>query len=767
VKVDQAMATKNEEFQKRLVAMFRVEAEEHLDLITTGLLDLEKASAVDKQMTIVENIFREAHSLKGAARSVKMTEVEAFCQSMESLFAEWKGGELDPSPELYDTLHKAVDSLRQLLASTDDAHAATLKDQIRQLGEQLADPLPGLSAKQKNPASSGQAYPVVSQSQPFLPTPEAKPMETVRIPTEKLDAVLLQSEELLSVKLATSQHAAELKEINAALVRWKRKWAKVRLEVQTVTRTVAKNGQDAARRHGQFTKITEFLDWNLQSFTELDDHLTAMKRSAEQDRRALGAMVDDLLADMKNVLMLPFSSILEALPRLVRGLSRDQGKEVDLAIEGGEVEIDRRILEEMKDPLIHLIRNCIDHGIERPEEREQKNKPRRGAIKIAISRLDGSKVQLLISDDGRGIDRAKIQTSALKLGLSSQQEAENLNDPETLALVFRSGVSSSPMITNLSGRGLGLAIVREKAEKLRGTVTVQSEVGGGTNFRVVLPLTIATFRGVPVRVGHDLFVLPSVTIERVARVKREKIKTVENKETIELDGKTFSLAHLGDVLELPRKERSEDANNGATVVLISQNGIRIAFLVDEVINEEEVLVKTLGQQLSRVRNIAGATVLANRKLVPILNVSDLMQSAVRVSGTVRAAATASEKEKPRNKSVLVVEDSITTRTLLKGILEAAGYNVNTAVDGVDGLTWLRRSEFDVVVSDVEMPRMNGFDLTAKIRADEKLSELPVILVTALQSREDQERGMDVGANAYIVKSSFDQSDLLEVVGRLA
>jgi two-component system chemotaxis sensor kinase CheA len=763
------MATKNEEFQKRLVAMFRVEAGEHLDLITAGLLDLEKTSAVDRQMTIVENIFREAHSLKGAARSVKMTEVEAFCQTLESVFAAWKGGELDPSPELYDTLHKAVDTLRLLLAETDDNCAAALKSQIGQLSEQLVDLLRVPRSKQKSPSKNGQAYPMVVALEPHVSTTEERPapMETVRIATAKLDAVLLQAEELLSVKLATSQHAVELREINAALARWKREWAKVQPEVRAISRNLGKNAQDATGRNGQFTKVTEFLDWSFQAFTDLDDQLAAMGKSANQDHRAVGVMVDELLVDMKNVLMLSFSSILETLPRLVRSLSRDQAKEVDLVIEGGEVEVDRRILEEIKDPLIHLIRNCIDHGIEKPEEREHKNKPRLGTIKIAISQLDGSKVQLLISDDGRGIDRAKIKASALKLGLIAQSEVDGLSDPETLALVFRSGVSSSALITDLSGRGLGLAIVREKAEKLRGTVTVDSQVDGGTIFHMVLPLTIATFRGIPVRVNQDLFVLPAAMVERVVRVKKEKIKTVENKEAIELDGKTFSLVPLADALELPRKDTTEDAHVGVPVVLISQNGKHIAFLVDNIVDEQEVLVKTLGRQLSRVRNIAGATVLANRKLVPILNVSDLMQSAVRVSGrSARAAAAELDKAKPMSKSVLVVEDSITARTLLKSILEAAGYNVDTAVDGVDGLTQLRSRKFDVVVSDVEMPRMNGFDLTAKIRADKKLSETPIILVTALQSREDRERGMDVGANAYLVKSSFDQSNLLDVVGRL-
>jgi two-component system chemotaxis sensor kinase CheA len=763
------MATKSEEFQKRLVAMFKVEAQEHLELIASGLLELEKTPTADGKVTIVENVFREVHSLKGAARSVKMSEVETFCQSLESVFAAWKRQELDASPELYDLLHRVVDNLRLLCATSDDDRAATLKVQIVKLIEQLGEtPQGSLPTDKKTPDNSPSNaidFPLEPVLSPTVERPVAT--ETVRIATVKLDAVLLQAEELLSVKLVTSQHAVELKEINAALVRWKREWTKAQPEMHAIARSLDRNGHEDGRRSNQFSKIAEFLDWNLRTLTEIDDHLTALKKSAEQDRRALGAMVDGLLADMKNVLMLSFRSILETFPRLVRGLSRDQAKEVDLVIEGEDIEVDRRILEEIKDPMIHLIRNCIDHGIEKPDEREQKNKPRRGTIKIAVSQLDGSKVQILISDDGRGIDRAKIRTSAMKLGLMTQQESDSLSDPETLALVFRSGVSSSAMITDLSGRGLGLAIVREKAEKLNGTVSVDSEVDGGTIFHVVLPLTIATFRGIPVGVGEALFVFPSAPVERVVRIAQAKIRTVENKETIELDGKTFSLVHLADVLELPRKDVTEDDHDGVPVVLICQNGKRIAFLVDKIVDEQEVLVKTLGRQLSRVRNIAGATVLANRKLVPILNVSDLMQSAVRVSSrTVRATAMAPETEKPKKKSVLVVEDSITARTLLKNILEAAGYNVITAVDGVDGLTQLRGGEFDIVVSDVEMPRMNGFDLTAKIRGDKKLSEVPVILVTALQSREDRERGMDVGANAYIVKSSFDQSNLLEVMGRL-
>ncbi|MCI0447241.1 response regulator, partial [bacterium] len=316
-------------------------------------------------------------------------------------------------------------------------------------------------------------------------------------------------------------------------------------------------------------------------------------------------------------------------------------------------------------------------------------------------------------------------------------------------------------------RGLGLAIVREKVEKLAGTISIETKPDVGTTFRIVLPLTLATFRGILVQIDEHLFVFPTMSVERVIRIPRKEIKTVENRETIQMNGQVISLVRLVDVLEIPRKTKENDSVEYVSIIILFFAEKRIAFSVDEILNEQDVLVKTLGNQLSRVRNIAGATVLGTGKVVPILNVPDLMKSAVQVGSIGIKQPTASvKKEEAKKKSILVVEDSITARTLVKNILETAGYNVKTAIDGVDAFTILRTEVFDLVVSDVDMPRMNGFDLTAKIRADKKLAELPVVLVTALESREDRERGIDVGASAYIVKSSFDQSNLLEVVQRL-
>jgi two-component system chemotaxis sensor kinase CheA len=428
---------------------------------------------------------------------------------------------------------------------------------------------------------------------------------------------------------------------------------------------------------------------------------------------------------------------------------------------GGEIETDRRILEEMKDPLIHLLRNCVDHGIERPQQREERGKPARATIKLAISQKNTDYVEIVVSDDGVGIDVQKVRAVAVKLGLAAPEDAAKMDERQVASLIFKSGVSTSPMITEVSGRGLGLAIVREKVEKVGGSVSIESTPGRGTTFRLSLPLTIARFRGVLVRVGERLFVLPTRYVQRVLRVGRDEIKSAENRETIEIDGRAASAVRLTDVLEIARRNPAPDPKRKIPVLVLAWAGEQIGFIVDEILDEQEVVVKGLGRQLRRVRNLAGATVLGSGKVLPVLNVADLMQSAVNMAPS---AARHETTESP--KSILVAEDSITARTLLKNILEFAGYKVKTAVDGVEALCALANEGFDLVVSDVEMPRMSGFDLTAKIRADKRLSELPVVLVTALESREHRERGLDVGANAYIVKSSFDQGNLLEVVRRL-
>lgn len=800
------MSSLEDAFLQRLRATFKVEAEEHLHAISARLLELEKNPVPDRQAEHVEAAFRHAHSLKGAARAVNLTGIEAVCQALESIFAAWKRRESSPAPEHFDVLHYALDLIGSgiptadgQLADIDEASFQALARQLAGLstrtpsgGAQRASeaaPLPPPAAEP--PAAPPAAPPEEPSTEPIAepaeavrkavdtqdrtavaPVRKAPPAaserlpsaQTVRISTAKLDQLLLVAEEMLHVKLSTARRTTDLRNLQAFFDRWRTEWNRIQPHVRALRNAADQPSQNNGASH--LPNVLDFLDWNLAQLKSLEDQLQAIGKAAAQDQAAAGKRVDELLADAKQLVMLPFSTLLDLFPRIVRDLSREQGKEVTLATHGAEVEMDKRILEHMKDALIHLVRNAIDHGIEKPDVRAQRHKPSPATLTISVAQVDGNKVEIRVSDDGAGIDVASVKAAAIRRGVLSEADAERLSDEQALALIFQSDVSTSPLITELSGRGLGLAIVREKTEELGGQVVVETHLHAGTTFRITLPTLLSTFRGVQVRVADRWFVIPTAHVRRVARLDAAEVKTVENRETITLGGQVLSLARLDAVLGLPRAPGLSETPAFLSVAVLSADGEQIAFAVDEVLREEEVLVKSLSRPLSRVRNIAGATILDAGKVVPVLHVPDLMKSARRTGFAPQPTAAGREPTAPR-KRILVAEDSITSRMLLKNILESAGHEVRTAVDGVEALTELRIHDFDLVVSDIEMPRMNGFDLTAHIRSDRKLADMPVILVTALSSREDRERGIDVGANAYIVKSSFDQSNLLEAVRRLA
>lgn len=755
------MTTNEDQFLKSLRATFKVEAGEHLEAIADGLLSLEKPGADSQHQQLVETVFRAAHSLKGAARAVNFPAIESVCQALEDVFAAWKRREITPSMPTLDVVHQALAAISRTIADPEAKTDSELSSYVQTL-RGLSIARPGVTSEQVSeielrdePETS---IPAAIDKTPLL--------ETVRVDIAKLDARLLEAEEMLAAKLVTAQRASDLRELLTGLEEWKEAWARIQPDARAFRQTLERpTSPSVITSHTSLKKLLEFFEWNQDYFRSLESRVAVLSRAATQDNRFVGKLVDDLLEDSRNLLMLPLSTLAGFLQKLVRDLCRDQNKQAHLVISGEAVEIDKRILEEMKDPLIHLIRNCVDHGLESPQERTKQGKPASGAITLALEPLNGDKIELVVSDDGAGIDIERLKEAARKRELITAQEADQMSDAEALQLIFQTDISTSRMVTELSGRGLGLAIVREQTEKLGGHVSVESVRHAGTTIRITLPVSLRTHRGILVETARNLFVVPTAQVEKVTRFRPGDIQTVEGRETLTLNGRAIALTRLADVLELESVNNREVPRTVPMVVLRSGDD-ELAFAVDAVLDEQEVLVRPLVRPLERVRNIAGATVLGSGQVVPILNVSDLIKSAKRLAGTIRVVA---EKKPARvqTKSILLVEDSITSRMLLKGILESAGYRVTTAVDGVDAFTTLRTQRFDLVVSDVEMPRLNGFDLTAKIRSDKKLAELPVVLVTALETREDRERGVDAGANAYLVKSSFDQSNLLDAVRRLA
>jgi two-component system chemotaxis sensor kinase CheA len=755
------MADDDERFLKRLLETFEIEAQEHLDTMSSLLLQLERGLPRAESAQAVETLFREAHSLKGAARSVNLADIERLCQAVERVLSAWKGGTLAVSPAVFDRMHAALDGLAGLLAQPAAVPAAG----GNALAARLSGDLLGLLAPAA--AASTRAMAFTHAGAPTAPVPAgpgtAPPAaDTVRIATAKLDALMTQVEELQALKFGSAHVADELRSSSEALAGWRRQWDRRWRQARVLRRAGIVEASTATPRNRRLlARLLEGFDAEELALKSLLDRVARLDRAAQQERRGASARVDRLLDDMRQVLMLPLSTLLAPLPRLARDLARDGGKEADLVVRGATLDVDRRILEQMKAPLIHLVRNAVDHGIELPTQRMRAGKPPRGRITIDVLPREGNRIEIVVGDDGAGLALDKLRSRAERLQRMAPGTLDAMNAAQVADLVFESGLSTAALLTELSGHGVGLAIVREKVEALGGSVAVQPPVAGepGTRLLIVLPTTLAAFRGLLVHAGGRPFVLPSRHVERVARVP---LSALEHGGSLALDGESMHCMSLSDVLELPLARRTP-AQRFQQLVVLASGDRRVAFAVDEVLGDEEVLVKPLASPLRRVRHVAGATVLGAGQVVPVLNVADLMKSAQLMP--LRQAGSPDDASEPAA-SLLVAEDSITSRLLLKGLLEAAGFRVATAADGVEAFEQLQEHDFDLLVSDVEMPRLDGLALTARVRGDKRLARLPVVLVTALESNEDRARGVEAGADAYIVKRGFDQRSLLDAIRRL-
>ena len=788
----------NDDFQKELLAAFHTEAEEHLAAIGAGLQALEKTPSppAGERAATVEAVYRDAHSLKGAARSVDLVEVGAICQAMESLFSAWKGGRLAVRERDFARIYSALDGIHTLIAAAREQVPGDLQieEWIRPLEQLLAD-LPeedtAAAAAILADAAADRDVPPPEKSlpEPATPPPAATPAEnpaaavgpsapqhgeTLRVAVDKLDRIMRQAEELLTAKQGAARQARTLRELLERMRLETKEWEKSLPELREIQRRLAAaSGQTAPASETGGGRLQEAVSTYLAGFKAVTENLERVARAAEDGQRTTARMVDDLLDGVKDVLMVPAASVFQAFPRMVREIGRSLGKDVDFSITGQELEIDRRILEEMKDPMIHLLRNAVDHGIESPDLRRRRGKPERGRISVTLTQAEGRQAVITVTDDGGGIPLENLKAAAVRGGVITRTEAEGMDERAALMLMFRSSVSTSARVTDLSGRGLGMAIVQEKVERLGGRIEVTNLPGAGAGFRIVLPLSLATFRGLLVRAGGGLLALPSASVERVLRVQAADLRTVENRDALLLDGRVVPFLRLAAVLNLPGGA-AVPLTGTLPAVVLGRGDRRIILAVDSMEDEQEILVKSLGRQLVRVRNVAGAAILADGQPVPVLHPQDLLASSLRcASGRTGAPAAAAPAltggtagSGAKRLSILVAEDSITSRMLLKNILETDGCEVHTAVDGMDAWTLLKTRTFNAVVSDVDMPRLDGFALTERIRGNAAWAALPVILVTARETREDRERGIDAGANAYVVKSSFDQSNLLAVLHSL-
>jgi two-component system chemotaxis sensor kinase CheA len=827
---------------QELAGLFREESEEHLQNLDEGLLRLEKNP---RDGEVLQEVFRSAHSLKGASRMMEVFDVETLSHHFEDVLGSAAKGLATLSPATIERLYGALDALRALVrqAVTGAPSGVDLNQVLKQLNGEASANVPetgalGTSAPAEEVAplrepvleslpfsssialpppetslssesfsapvpveepQSWEASPIEEATQrPFeaeivaFHSPETTPVatprvshlaptdaswkiETIRVEPSKLDALLAMAGELI---VATTRARRGRGEFEALVALWEdetKSLAARRRILGDLERVVGRHAsaseENAVREAAPaLQELRRLIEREEDRLSALGALLTRL-RAAYDDVARLDGVAGEMEEAIRGVRLLPLSTLFALFPRLVRDLAKSQGKEVSFVVEGGETTADKRILEELKDPLMHMVRNAVDHGIETPFERERAGKPLEARLVLRAVQT-ATQVLVELRDDGRGLDEEAIARSAVRKGVLAASEVGALSTEQIRELIFAPGFSTAATITDVSGRGVGLDVVRANVQKLRGTIEVDSKRGQGTIFRLTLPITLATTRVLLVRAGAHLYALPVETVQSVQLIAPNEVFPLQGRSSFALDGVPVPLARLSDLLELPpgppSKSEAHDKPARPCVILMQGNE-KLGVWVDGVVDEQEIILKPMGALLQNVRNLAGATILDTGEVALVLQNSDLFKSALR-GGTTVAMSDIDLMENQMDampKTILLVEDSITTRTQEKRILESAGYKVVIAVDGLDGWNKLAGGDFDAVVSDVEMPNMDGLSLAARIRQNEKYRELPIILVTSLASEADRKRGVEVGANAYITKGGFDQKMLIDTLKRLA
>lgn len=733
---------------------FREETAENMRILAEGLLALEGATDEGVRKGQIDRIFRAMHTVKGSARMLGFESVGRLAHALEHCLGELRAGQRALDRPLADALLRGGDAILALVADALEGRPDSID--VAALVAALPGPAPG-------GAGEGRRQPPLPVSESELapaapPPPLAQPArsgaaprrgpsrQTVRVRVDRLDRMLNLAGELVVSQQALGDHGEQLR---------------------LLQELVASQGRALATLEGELARLRfspaqrRSLDTRLAALREAAGGVHGLaQRQGEQFARQSAQhelLVRDLEQEVMAARLLPIGAVYAGLPRLVRDLAQVTAKTIRLELRGESVELDRKVLELLNDPLVHLVRNAVDHGLEPPAERQAAGKAPEGLIVVEAEAV-GGEVHLTIHDDGRGIDPQRLRERAAALGMLAAEEAARLSDAEALDLIFQAGFSTAPIVTDISGRGVGLDVVRANLGELGGQVRIESRLGQGTRIVLVLPTTVVTTRVLLVRVGRTTFALPAAGCHGAVWVACEQLRTLEGQPTITLAGRTMVVLPLAELLGPTGGSPLAGAERAPALVIGGTKGAA-ALLVDALLDEREAVVKPLGQLLRGLRHLGGAVQLGDGSLVLLLNPGQLL-AGMRQGTPQRPQAPA------RRARLLVVDDSFTTRELIRSILQSAGYEVAVAVDGADALDRLRAWPCDLLVSDVEMPRLDGFQLVARVRAEPAFGQMPAVLITSLASEEHRRRGLEAGAQAYIVKSQFDQAGLLAVIGQL-
>ena len=761
---------------KEIMEDFLIEAFELIEQIDHDLVELESNP---EDLELLNRIFRVAHTVKGSSSFLNFDVLTELTHHMEDVLNKARKGELKITPDIMDVVLESVDMMKGLLESirdngSDAAAGIDIKNicvRLTQISEGEAP-----SAASEAPAAAPAPEPV-KEPEPATPAEEAAPevsdAELSKLSDSEVEAEI---ERLLKVRKAEDQarraskgiapkSPEEIAPAASAAPAPAPKPAPSRERDADKKVPAASSGAvaqeqtirvEVKRLDHLMNLIGELVlgkNRLLKIYDDVEERYEGEKFLEELNQvvSSLSLVTTDIQLAVMKTRMLPIAKVFNKFPRMIRDLSRDLGKQIDLEISGEETELDKSIVEEIGDPLVHIIRNSCDHGIEDPETRKAMGKPEKGLVQLKAYN-EGNHIVVEIVDDGKGLDADMLKSKSIEKGIITEREADAMSEKEAFGLIFRPGFSTAAKVTNVSGRGVGMDVVKTNIEKLNGIIDIESEVGKGTVMKLKIPLTLAIIQSLLVGTQEEFYAIPLASVLETVRVPIDDIYTIDGKNVLRLRDEVLSLVRLSDVFGV---EKVFDGGDHTYVVIIGVAEAKLGIIVDTLVGQEEIVIKSMGDYLQNIPGIAGATIRGDGRVTLIIDVGAMMEMAKDIKVDIRAEIEDSTKakEKPSDYKVLIVDDSKMDRTIMQKALEPTGVTIIEATNGVEALNVIKSGEhsFDAILIDIEMPRMDGYTLAGEIRKYSKYRNLPLIAVTSRTSKTDRLRGVEVGMTEYITK----------------
>jgi len=774
-----------DEFQE-ILQDFLVESFELVEKLDEDLVELESNP---EDLELLNGIFRVAHTVKGASSFLNFDVLTHLTHHMEDILNKARHGELLITPDVMDVILESIDLMKALLekirdTSSDegiDVSACVARlDKISNgetgtveevAPEEAAAPEPEpeeeeeeldyenmdpdeieaeierlLAKRQAEDKAKREAKIAAGEEVPTMPEPDEE--EKAEEKEEEKDEAKPEPQKAPAPTPVKKEEAPK-KENPRAAAPTKRAPAAVeqtiRVDVKRLDHLMNLIGELVLAKN-RLMKINEDVEERYEGEEFLEE--------LNQVVSIVSLVTTDLQIAVMKTRMLPIGKVFNKFPRMIRDLSRELNKKIELVLAGEDTELDKSIVEEIGDPLVHIIRNSCDHGIESPEDRLAKGKPEEGIISLKAYN-EGNQIVIQIDDDGKGLDPEMLKQKSFEKGIITEKEMDTLSDKEAYSLIFKPGFSTAAAVTSVSGRGVGMDVVKTNIEKLNGIIDIDSEVGVGTSIKLKIPLTLAIIQALLVGVQEEHYAIPLASVLETVRISKDEIYTVEGKSVMRLRDDVLSLVHIGDIFEV---ERILDASEHAYVVVLGLGTSKLGLIVDTLVGQEEIVIKSLGDYLKGIEGIAGATIRGDGGVTLIVDVVALMSMAKDVKSTAmtnpeEGTSTTNEKTKPSDYTVMIVDDSKTDRTIMRKALEPMGITLVEAGDGQEALNILKSGDynFDAMLIDIEMPRMDGYTLATEIKKYNRYKNLPLIAVTSRTSKSDRMRGVESGMVEYITK----------------